>query len=67
MKLVGEGRMDYMSIRCATCGTDVLIEFLGYDPAVPRFRFACKKCNESAEYKMGFQFWRGLPPKAGKA
>lgn len=61
MKFNAESHGDYMNFRCDKCGGDIHVTFLGYDPAVPRFGFKCKKCNEKGEYKMQFQLWSGLP------
>lgn len=66
MKFTAESHSDYMDFRCSNCRGDILVEFLGYDPAVPRFQFTCKGCKESGEFKMGFQLWKGLPQKPAK-
>ena len=61
MTFLAESQGDYMNFRCDECNGDIRIEFLGYDPAVPQFRFACRGCNTSGEFKMQFQLWKGLP------
>lgn len=66
MKFIAESSIDYMNFRCAACGGDVRSEFLGYDPAVPRFHFSCTQCSEQGEFKMQFQLWSGLPQKPSK-
>jgi hypothetical protein len=66
MKFQAESQADYMNFRCTECGGDIHVQFLGYDPAVPRFKFECRKCNTSGEFKMQFQLWSGLPQNAAK-
>lgn len=64
MRFKGESHGDYMSFHCTECGGDVAVEFLGYDPSMPRFRFACRGCDAHGDFKMHFQHWSGLPRKA---
>jgi hypothetical protein len=67
MEFKAESQGDYLNFRCARCNGDIAAAFLGYDPAVPRFSFTCKRCGQAGEYKMQFQLWSGLPQKASKA
>jgi hypothetical protein len=61
MKFNAESHGDYLNFRCTACGSPIRVDFLGFDPAVPRFRFKCKGCGEGGEYKMEWQLWGGLP------
>lgn len=63
MQFIGASAGDYLNFRCTKCNGDIRVAFLGYDPAVPRFRFTCKDCKQMGEYKMQFQLWSGLPQK----
>lgn len=63
MQFIGDSQGDYLNLRCTECKGDIRADFLGYDPAVPRFRFTCKGCRQTGEYKMQFQLWSGLPQK----
>jgi len=64
VKFTAESSLDYMRFLCSECGGDIACTFEGYDPAVPRFTFTCGHCGVSGSYKMQFQLWHGLPPKA---
>lgn len=66
MKFTGESQADYLNLRHDNCGGFIKVEFLGYDPAVPRFDFRCQKCGEHGSYKMQFPLWSGLPQEAHK-
>ena len=66
MRITGENSLDYMNFHCADCGGAVRIDFLGYDPAIPRFRFACQGCGEHGEFKMQWQLWGGLPRRPAR-
>jgi hypothetical protein len=61
VKFQAENRIDYMHFACDKCQGRIRTTFLGYDPAIPRFRFECLKCGESGEFKMEFPLWQGLP------
>jgi hypothetical protein len=66
MKFDAEASLDYMNFRCAICRGDIACAFEGYDPAMPRFTFSCRKCGVTGTYKMQFQLWQGLPQKAAR-
>jgi transcription elongation factor Elf1 len=66
MEFKAENHGDYLNFNCGKCNGDIAVAFLGYDPAVPRFKFTCKSCGQSGEYKMQFQLWSGLPQKPHK-
>jgi hypothetical protein len=66
MKILAESAGDYMNFRCEHCAGDIVVSFLGYDPAVPMFQFACRECGIGGTYKMQFPLWKGLPQKAAR-
>ena len=58
--ILGEVSVDYFLVKCTDCDEIVECEYLGYDPAIPYFRYKCKSCGKTGTYKMGSN-WKNLP------
>ena len=52
LEVKGEQTGDYFKFYCGKCGSDLEMEYLGLDPSIPKFRFACPKCESTAELKI---------------
>ena len=61
LRIVGETSIDYFRVLCEKCGSQVRMEYLGWDPAMPHFKATCPTCEESAEFKVHVGEWKGLP------
>jgi len=66
LRIRGEETTDYFELFCENCNEHTTNEYLGGDPALPHFEATCKKCGESAKYKLNGPFWKGLPLKLDK-
>jgi hypothetical protein len=53
----------YFHIQCACCGSDTLVDYLGRDPACPRFRSTCPTCpgRPSVVWKLRATLTTGFP------
>ena len=47
---------------CEKCNGIAEIEFTGFDPSLPKFRFKCNECKKESEYKF-YTPVSGLPRK----
>jgi hypothetical protein len=53
----------YFQIQCASCGSDTQVDYLGRDPACPRFRSTCAACpgRPSVVWKLRATLTTGFP------
>ncbi|MHA1353118.1 MAG: hypothetical protein ACTSPP_10070 [Candidatus Heimdallarchaeaceae archaeon] len=50
--LIGTMTTDYFVFICEECGNKVDIEFLGLDPAIPKFKAVCSTCEKEIPFKV---------------
>jgi len=54
---------DYLEVHCDECVEIMTVEYMGWDPSIPRFRFRCRNCGVDEKWKVDPVLWKGLPPR----
>lgn len=57
----GEHAGNYFVVLCQSCGGETKNDYLGWDPAMPRFRARCEPCGTETTVKLTGVCWAGLP------